>query len=164
VIALIAEIIASKIEESDKLLTIYDCTCGGGNMLFGVEDRINEKFERFTQTYGQDWNDSLYALAKIESRFRVGSQIEHGNTLVNDKYYNDTFLRLYFDKFGGIKILVPPFVEQKAIAEYLDTKTTHIDRIIETINIQVEKLKELRKTLINDVVTGKIKITQELNS
>lgn len=92
VIALIAEIIASKIEESDTLLKIYDCTCGGGNMLFGVEDRINDKFpKRYTQTYGQDWNDALYALAKIESRFRAGSKIEHGNTLVEDKFYDDFF-------------------------------------------------------------------------
>ena len=91
VIALIAEIIASKIEESDTLLKIYDCTCGGGNLLFGVEDRINEKFKRLTQTYGQDWNDALYALAKIESRFRADSKIEHGNTLVDDKFYNEEF-------------------------------------------------------------------------
>jgi type I restriction enzyme M protein len=91
VIALIAEIIASKVEESDTLLKIYDCTCGGGNMLFGVEDRINEKFSRLTQTYGQDWNDALYALAKIESRFRTDSKIEHGNTLTDDKFYNDEF-------------------------------------------------------------------------
>ncbi|WMW22920.1 N-6 DNA methylase [Methanolobus mangrovi] len=91
VIALIAEIISSKIEESDKLLKIYDCTCGGGNMLFGVEDRINDKFKRLTQTYGQDWNDPLYALAKIESRFRPDSKIEHGNTLVEDKFYNEEF-------------------------------------------------------------------------
>lgn len=91
IIALIAEIIASKIEESDKLLKIYDCTCGGGNMLFGVEDRINEKFKRLTETYGQDWNDALYALAKIESRFRPDSKIEHGNTLVDDKFYNEEF-------------------------------------------------------------------------
>lgn len=91
VIALIAEIIASKIEESDTLLKIYDCTCGGGNMLFGVEDRINQKFNRLTQTFGQDWNDALYALAKIESRFRPDSKIEHGNTLVDDKFYNDEF-------------------------------------------------------------------------
>jgi len=91
VIALIAEIIASKIEESDTLLKIYDCTCGGGNMLFGVEYRINEKFKRLTQTYGQDWNDPLYALAKIESRFRPDSKIEHGNTLVEDKFYNEEF-------------------------------------------------------------------------
>lgn len=91
VIALIAEIIASKIEESNTLLKIYDCTCGGGNLLFGVEDRINTKFKRLTQTYGQDWNDALYALAKIESRFRPDSKIEHGNTLVDDKFYNEEF-------------------------------------------------------------------------
>ena len=91
VIALIAEIIASKIEESATLLKIYDCTCGGGNLLFGVEDRIKERFKRLTQTFGQDWNDALYALAKIESRFREDSNIEHGNTLVDDKFYNDEF-------------------------------------------------------------------------
>jgi type I restriction enzyme M protein len=91
VIALIAEIIASKIEESDTLLKIYDCTCGGGNLLFGVEDRINAKFKRLTQTFGQDWNDALYALAKIESRFRPDSKIEHGNTLVDDKFDNEAF-------------------------------------------------------------------------
>jgi type I restriction enzyme, S subunit len=54
--------------------------------------------------------------------------------------------------------LIPPLSEQKAIADYLDTKTTQIDQIIQTINTQIEKLKELRKTLINDVVTGKIKV------
>jgi len=91
VIALIAEIIASKIEESNTLLKIYDCTCGGGNLLFGVEDRIKQKVNRMTQTFGQDWNDALYALAKIESRFRIDSKIEHGNTLVEDKFYNDEF-------------------------------------------------------------------------
>lgn len=91
VIALIAEIIASKIEDSNRLLKIYDCTCGGGNLLFGVEDRIKEKVNRLTQTFGQDWNDALYALAKIESRFRVDSKIEHGNTLTDDKFFADEF-------------------------------------------------------------------------
>lgn len=45
VISLISEIIASKIEDSDKLLKIYDCSCGGGNMLFGVEEK-NGKAKR----------------------------------------------------------------------------------------------------------------------
>ncbi len=91
VIALIADIVTSKLQESDTLLKIYDCTCGGGNLVYGVEDRINQKFKRFTQTFGQDWNDALYALAKIESRFRPDSKIEHGNTLVDDKFYNEEF-------------------------------------------------------------------------
>jgi type I restriction enzyme, S subunit len=55
--------------------------------------------------------------------------------------------------------LIPPLPEQKEIADYLDTKTAKIDQITQTINTQIEKLQELRKTLINDVVTGKIKVT-----
>ncbi len=55
-------------------------------------------------------------------------------------------------------VTLPPISEQKAIANYLDTKTAQINQIIQTINTQIEKLKELRKTLINDVVTGKIRV------
>lgn len=92
VIGLISHIISSIIEDSDKFLTIYDPTCGGGNMLYGVEDRIKESFpNRPTATYGQDWNDALYALAKIESRFRTNSHIEYENTLTNDKFWDKEF-------------------------------------------------------------------------
>lgn len=91
VIALISEIIISKIEDNDKFLTIYDPTCGGGNMLFGVEDRINEKYTRPIKTFGEDWNDNLYALAKIESRFREDSIIEYGNSLTGLKFSDKKF-------------------------------------------------------------------------
>lgn len=57
---------------------------------------------------------------------------------------------------GGLFFLIPPIAEQQAIANYLDEKTAHIDRIVATINSQIDKLKELRLTLINDIVTGKI--------
>lgn len=90
VIALIAEIIASKIKGTDGYVTIYDPTCGGGNMLFGVEDRIME-LGNTTATFGQDWNDALYALAKIESRFRPDSNIEHANTLTDMKFFEKSF-------------------------------------------------------------------------
>ncbi|MEA4806171.1 hypothetical protein [Acetobacterium wieringae] len=53
---------------------------------------------------------------------------------------------------------IPPHREQQAIATYLDTKTAQIDQIITTITTQIQTLQELRKTLINDVVTGKIKV------
>ena len=69
---------------------------------------------------------------------------------------------LAVDRIKRLLLSVPPLPEQKAIAHYLDTKTAQINQIIQTINTQIEKLKELRKTLINDVVTGKIKVTQDL--
>jgi type I restriction enzyme, S subunit len=62
------------------------------------------------------------------------------------------------DTIKSLRLILPLIEEQKSIADYLDTKTAHIDRIIETINTQIDKFKELRKTLINDVVTGKIKV------
>ena len=46
IIDLITEIIASKIDNG-KFLTIYDPTCGGANLLFGVEDKIQQKFRTY---------------------------------------------------------------------------------------------------------------------
>lgn len=83
-------------------------------------------------------------------------QNRNGSLLSNSKTLRST---MTFDLFSQLRLPVPSLTEQKAIANYLDTKTAHIDRIIETINTQIAKLKELRKTLINDVVTGKIKVT-----
>ena len=100
VIALISDIVISKVDKSDRFLTIYDPTCGGGNMLFGVEDRVKESLNRLTATYGQDWSDSLYALAKIESRFRENSQIKYGNTLTGTEFY---------DKLFDVVVANPPF-------------------------------------------------------
>jgi len=65
---------------------------------------------------------------------------------------------LAVDRIKRLLLPVPPFTEQRAIAAYLDEKTAQIDSIVATINSQIDKLKELRKTLINDVITGKIKV------
>lgn len=91
IIWLITEIILSKTEDNDSFLTIYDPTCGGGNLLFGVEDKIKEKYKRPTKTFGEDWSDSLFALAKIESRFRTDSEIKYGNTLTNLSFIEKRF-------------------------------------------------------------------------
>lgn len=49
--------------------------------------------------------------------------------------------------------------EQQKIADFLDDKTSTIDKIVNNIETQISTLKELRKTLINEVVTGKVKVT-----
>lgn len=59
-----------------------------------------------------------------------------------------------------LKIAYPPQNEQLDIAKYLDQKTATIDKIIKNINDQIDLLKEQRKSLINDVVTGKIKVVE----
>ena len=56
------------------------------------------------------------------------------------------------------KIVKPPLSEQTQIANYLDEKCNKIDKIKSAITKEISILKELRKTLINDVVTGKVKV------
>lgn len=51
--------------------------------------------------------------------------------------------------------------EQCEIVNYLDKETSKIDQIITAINFKIEALRDLRKVLINDVVTGKIKVVSE---
>ena len=64
------------------------------------------------------------------------------------------------EKVNNFEIHIPPNKEEQVeIAEFLDSKTETIDKIVGNIKKQIKTLKELRKTLINDVVTGKIKVT-----
>ena len=53
----------------------------------------------------------------------------------------------------------PPKQEQTEIATYIDAKTSTIDAIINNLQLTINNYYELRKTLINDVVTGKVKVT-----
>ena len=56
---------------------------------------------------------------------------------------------------------VPPKEEQREIVAYLKRKTELIDKLISIINKKVYKLKELRIAMINDAVTGRIKVVGE---
>ena len=83
IISLIADIVATKVTKpKDQNIHVYDPTCGGANLLFGVADRLaTQAGYKNIHTWGSEYNDALYALAAIESRFRSYSHIYYGNTL-----------------------------------------------------------------------------------
>ena len=85
IISLIAEIVAAKIDIPKRdFVHLYDPTCGGANLLFGVADRLRENAGyQYIAPNGCDWNDALFALAKIESLFRDNAEIKYGNTLTS---------------------------------------------------------------------------------
>ena len=59
---------------------------------------------------------------------------------------------------GGLTVLIPPINEQVGIVRYLDTKTAEIDALIDTKQSMADKLREYRRSLISEAVTGKFKV------
>ena len=57
--------------------------------------------------------------------------------------------------FGDFKCACPPLTEQRAIANYLDQKCAEIDELIAIKQQKVEALKEYKKSVIFEYVTGK---------
>jgi type I restriction enzyme S subunit len=60
-----------------------------------------------------------------------------------------------------LPVTLPPFLEQCEIASYLDQATSSIEAKIEKTKKIIELQKEYRTAMISEVVTGKIKVTEE---
>lgn len=63
-----------------------------------------------------------------------------------------------FKTLASLLIPVPPVKEQQQIAIFLDNKSSEIDATISNINKQIELLEKYRKQIINDAVTGKVRV------
>ena len=62
------------------------------------------------------------------------------------------------EKYNDFLLSVPNLQEQATIVDYLDQKTAKIDQAIALKTAHIEKLKEYKSVLINDVVTGKVQV------
>jgi len=59
------------------------------------------------------------------------------------------------DSLYKTKMMMPPLTEQQQIASYLDTKCSEIDSLITLKQTKIEELKEYKKSVIYEYVTGK---------
>ena len=66
--------------------------------------------------------------------------------------------RLQPKVFLSMRFPLPPLDEQVAIADHIEGKHAEIDSTIEGINRQIELLGKYRKQVINDAVTGKVRV------
>lgn len=63
------------------------------------------------------------------------------------------------DKIKNTWLPIPPLSEQQSIADYLDQKCSEIDELISIKQQKIEKLKDYKKSLIFECVTGKRKVS-----
>jgi len=60
---------------------------------------------------------------------------------------------------GLIDMIIPPIVEQQAIVSYLDKEMQKFDSAITNCQRQITLLQERKQIIINEVVTGKVKVS-----
>ena len=71
-----------------------------------------------------------------------------------------TLPSLSMEDLGNFSIPLPIKSELNQIVVYLDSKTKEIDDLIQLEQKKIDLLKEYRQSLISEVVTGKVKVTQ----
>ena len=77
---------------------------------------------------------------------------------MNSSTYGSKMPRANPEFISNMLLAIPPISEQHQIANYLDQQTAKIDLAIQLKQQQIDKLKEYKTVLINDVVTGKVKV------
>lgn len=77
---------------------------------------------------------------------------------VNRSYVQTTMQMLSAGRHKNLPVTVPPLAEQQQIADYLDKKCKNIDNRAQKRRQQLEWLKEYKKSLIFDYVTGKKRV------
>jgi type I restriction enzyme S subunit len=75
----------------------------------------------------------------------------------------EIIVHIYSKNIKEIITPLPPQNEQKQIVEFLDTRTKEIDDLISLEQRKIDVLKDYRKSLISEVITGKIDVRTNLN-
>lgn len=63
-----------------------------------------------------------------------------------------------YDDIKKILLVIPPVDEQQAIVDYLDNKCSEIDALISLKQYKIDALKEYKKSIIYEYITGKKEI------
>lgn len=138
------------VTKGDLLLNPMDLVSGANCNMSNVEGVISPAYfnlrskpshsPKFYDYYFklQYWSRAFFAHGK-------GVSYENRWTLNNETLMN-------------YKIPYTEYIEQQKIANFLDIKTAQFDQIISKKEQLIEKLEEAKKSLISEVVTGKVKI------
>ncbi|MCI5139707.1 MAG: restriction endonuclease subunit S, partial [Candidatus Electrothrix sp. AR1] len=92
----------------------------------------------------------------FELQYRTSSFIQQMNRF--SKGITDFRKRLYWNEFKQLNTIVPPLRVQEEIVDFIETKSKKIENSITLQQQQITKLKEYKTILIDNAVTGKIKV------
>lgn len=89
--------------------------------------------------------NSLFLSYVVNSQY-----VQHQKSIVGK---GEIVVHIYSKSIRDIRITLPPAIEQSQIVEFLDAKTSLIDKLVDVKQRRIELLKEKRAALINNAVT-----------
>lgn len=96
---------------------------------------------------------------KFNSTFvNYSIQSEYFQTHLKKEATGSTAQGIKASKLHKLKIITPKIEEQQEIVDFIETSTTKIDTAISLKEQEIDKLKEYKMSLIDGVVTGKVKV------
>ncbi len=150
-------------EEEHKILSIR-CKPEKGDLLYSKNGTIG-----ISRIIDWDFEFSIFVSLCLIKVIRQKVNVEFlqysllgklTETQISIGAKSNTVTNLHLDKIKEFWATIPPLQEQKAIAQYLDQKTSEIDQQKVKIQQAIELLKEYRTSLITNAVTGKIDVRQ----
>ena len=131
---------------------ILICSRNGSRKLIGKNILIDESncnctFGAFMTIFRSNMNKYLYFI--------------FNSTLFSHQagsFMTSTINQLTINAINNMKVPIPPKDEQKNIIDYLTIEVEKINTLKENVKKQIDKLKEYKKSLIYEYVTGKKQI------
>ncbi len=117
----------------------------------GVVSPSYNVYRNVRSDYYPEYYDNLFRTPYFKSEI-----------LLHSKGIWSSRLRLYPDEFSQILLPVPPYSEQREIAERIEKDKLNIGDLTQKNAQQIEKLHEYRTALISAAVTGKIDVRGEV--
>lgn len=138
------------------------------DILISLTGTLGKRDYGYSIVYDKDFPSLLnqrvgrLKLKSEDLNFKLFTSILH-----SEYYLNQLFCKPSGTKQGNFSsddivsnyIFLPPNQEQLQIVEHLDNKTKEIDDLVQLEQKKIDLLKEYRQSLISEVVTGKIKVT-----
>lgn len=98
----------------------------------------------------------IYDMKYLEILFRNPKYIEQ--FIIRATGIVEGLIRLYTTSLFELPVMIPPKEEQETILNFVKNENDKIDISQQNLEKQIDRLKEYKNILINQAVTGKIKI------
>ena len=113
------------VDTDDRIIVSYSC------VIINPSDKV----------------ESLFLFYYLKSKTFEEEALQFVNTNIQGN--------IGIDSLSKTKMILPPLSEQQQIASHLDTKCSEIDSLITIKQQKIEELKEYKKSVIYEYVTGK---------